>query len=343
VLYITLTAMLFHVELRYRLPLYPVLLPYTALWLVALWHRVRQRRQTTAPPVRRWHSGLLWRLLHPSLLVAVLVLLHAPYPLLAWHLGWKHVHLARANAALTVHNAQAAQSQGQAALQHDEGSVLARGVLAQAALQQQDIAQAKAMLHEAIALLPAHPQPHLLLGDVLRVQGKTDRARHHFSYETATLQDVQTWSWQRFITPPPTRLDVGNGLDLGFIQGLHATQPDTHWRWSTDQARLQLMPPPQQPVTLSLRLAAGRPAEAPLPTVTVTTSSGTTTRFLVAVDWQVYTVPLTSLPTNHQTTTTAPLIVELSSDTFTPRAYDRTSDDGRVLGVMVDQVGVSWE
>jgi hypothetical protein len=35
--------------------------------------------------------------------------------------------------------------------------------------------------------------------------------------------------------------------------------------------------------------------------------------------------------------------VELSSDTFTPRAYDRTSDDGRVLGVMVDQVGVSWE
>jgi hypothetical protein len=273
----------------------------------------------------------------------VLVLLHAPYPLLAWHLGWKHVHLARANAALTVHNAQAAQSQGQAALQHDEGSVLARGVLAQAALQQQDIAQAKAMLHEAIALLPAHPQPHLLLGDVLRVQGETDRARHHFSYETATLQDVQTWSWQRFITPPPTTLDVGNGLDLGFIQGLHATQPDTHWRWSTDQARLQLALPAQRPVTLSLRLAAGRPADAPLPTVTVTTSSGITAEFLVAVDWQVYTVPLTSLPTNHQTTKTAPLIVELSSDTFTPRAYDRTSDDGRVLGVMVDQVGVSWE
>ncbi len=343
ILYITLTAMLFHVELRYRLPLYPVLLPYTALWLVALWHRVRQRRQTTAPPMRRWHSGMLWRLLHPSLLVAVLVLLHAPYPLLAWHLGWKHGHLARANAALAAHKPQDARSQAQAALQHDAESVLARGVLAQAALQQQDMPQAEAVLHEAIALLPAHPQPHLLLGDVLRVQGETVQAKHHFSYETATLQDVQTWSWQRFITPPPSRLDVGNGLDLGFIQGLHATQPDTHWRWSTDQARLQLALPAQRRVTLSLRLASGRPADAPLPTVTVTTSNGATAEFLVAVDWQVYTVPLTNLPGNQQTKTTVPLIVKLSSDTFTPRAYDRTSDDGRVLGVMVDQVEVSWE
>ena len=96
-------------------------------------------------------------------------------------------------------------------------------------------------------------------------------------------------------------------------------------------------------MTLSLRLASGRPADAPLPTVTVTTSNGAIAEFLVAVDWQVYTVPLTNLPGNQQTKTTVPLIVKLSSDTFTPRAYDRTSDDGRVLGVMVDQVEVSWE
>ncbi|KPV43738.1 hypothetical protein SE17_44290, partial [Kouleothrix aurantiaca] len=70
-LYTLFTAMLFHTELRYRLPLYPVLLPYAAWALVrtADWRALRSA----------WRGV---RLVGAALTVAALVgitLLHAPY------------------------------------------------------------------------------------------------------------------------------------------------------------------------------------------------------------------------------------------------------------------------
>jgi hypothetical protein len=383
VLYTLLTAMLFHVELRYRLPLYPVLLPYAAMTLIQATHTIRATvrakvqkrkerkasrqekemawsnsvREAAARPAQRElrQEGcisprrLLALVLHPALLVAVLIVLHAPYPALAWQLGRKHIHLGQAEQLLQQRDIGAARAAARAALATDPDSVLARVALARAAMLAGHNEQATPHLHEAIALLSAHPSPHLLLGDLLRQRGDLVAAREELSYETASLQDVQAWSWQWFTTTPTTTLPIGNGLDLGMIQGFYATAPGEHWRWTKEQARVQLAAVPPSS-TLRLRLASGRPAAAPDPTLHIATSTGDTQTFQVVSGWNTYSLHLNGPDTgpgpgagpgmSPAAVSMPRLIVELHSETFRPRSYDPTSGDGRSLGVMVDWVEV---
>jgi|GEM_PF-398606 len=325
-LYIVLTAMLFHVELRYRLPLYPVLLPYAALAVVPVGqatHGSRRRRLIILP-------------LLPVLLIIGLLLLHRPYPVMAWQLGWKYIHLAQAERALVRGDAAAATDAAQAALAYDQVSILARVALARAAQLADDPDRAETILREAIDILPAHPQPHLLLGDQLRQQGDPAAARSELRYETASLQDLQTWAWRWFTTPPPAALDIGGGLDLGMIRGFHAPE-EAGWRWTTAVAQVRLTAPVDAD-RLELRLASGRPEAAPAPWLEVRVAGQSLGHLRVAAGWRNYTLLLpTTLPAA-ATDGTSTIVIELRSPTFTPRRYDPAGADGRMLGVMVDQI-----
>ncbi len=329
VLYIVLTMLLFHVELRYRLPLYPVLLPYAALFLT------RTATHRPLPAIRRLAARLT------ILLLIGLTLWHRPYPLLAWHLGWKHLSLAHAEHALEQHHVPAAQQAARSALRHDDESVLARVALARAALLNGDHDTAETLVSEAIAILPAHPLPHLLRGDLLRQQGRPDAARAELSYETATLQDVQAWCWQHCTTPPTTTLDIGGGLDLGMVRGFHArdtSEGGEAWRWTMGRgrARVRLAVPPDT-ATLHLRMASGRPDDAPPLRVAVGVG-GVWHTLDVAPRWQTYRVPMPTVA--GEDGPPQPMTITIISDTFTPRTYDPASNDGRTLGVMVGRVEV---
>jgi 4-amino-4-deoxy-L-arabinose transferase-like glycosyltransferase len=344
-LYTLLTALVFHVELRYRLPLYPVLLPYAALLLADAWQRVRGVRHTIMSRWRWLAGGTL------AALVVALLLLHRPYPLLAWHLGWKHYHLGQAERYLDEGYNLSAVREARAALQHDPDSVLARVAWAQAAMQANDNAGAAEHLRAAMDLLPAHPLPHLLLGHLLREQGRLDDARRELAYETATLQDVQAWAWQWFSAPPPPMLDVGNGLDLGFIRGFHPAEAAAglDWRWTTGSAMLRLGVPAapgstaaqaacaahEAPALLRLRMASGRPADAPQPVVQVAAAGHSGERVQVAPEWDEYLLSLSGSATAGES-----VIIHLRSETFSPRDYNPTSSDGRTLGVMLDRAEI---
>ena len=327
-LYILLTALLFHVELRYRLPLYPVLLPYTALLLAGNWPRIHWQRMVA--------------LVLPASIV-LLLLLHRPYPALAWQLGWKHWHLAQAERALERGDRPTARHQAHQALAHDPASALARVALARTALLAGDHSQATLMLRDAIATLPAHPQAHLLLGDLLRQQGDAEAARQSLGYETASLQDLQAWSWSWFTSSPPATIDVGGGLDLGWIRGFHAAESgDVRWTTAHATIRLAAVAPhvtasDDQARILQLRLAAGRPPGTPAPTLHIQVEQQSLGDFQVAPDWRNYHL---LLPTAANAMPSTDLVVTLHSPTFTPRTYDRASDDGRTLGVMVDRADV---
>ncbi len=344
-LYTLLTALVFHVELRYRLPLYPVLLPYAAWVLVAVGQRVAGGRRALQ------RRGLAAGSILAALLL-VLVLLHRPYLSLGWHLAWKHWHLARAEQSLEAGVPQAAISNLRTALEHDPSSVLARVALARVWLQRGNLPGALAHLRDALALLPNHPLPNLLEGDIVRQQGSYNAARELLQrYETATLQDVQAWSWQHFTTPPPARLDVGGGLDLGHVRGFtaaHASDDHT-WRWTTERAYLRLSPPAdptsneafcarhaiptgESTLILSLRLTAERPPAAPPPVLRVQVAGQTVGRVQVGAGWQSYHFPLVTLNNAPQREV---LTVTLASSTFVPRAYNPASDDARRLGVRV--------
>jgi len=339
-LYTLLTALVFHVELRYRLPLYPVLLPAAALLLVGLGRA-------------RAHIGRRGLALGGALAALLLALtpLHRPYPVLAWHLGWKHWHLAQAEQHLAAEAPAQAAADARAALTHDQDSILARVALAQAHLQAGRTEEATATLREAIERLPAHPLPHLLYGHLLREQGQPAAARRELAYETNSLQDLQAWAWEHFDAPPPPALDVGGGLDLGMLRGFTAAEQadGTTWRWTTERAALRLgLPTAPLPdsadlcathapdaVLLRLRLASGRPPAASAPTLTVSAAAAPPASLEVAAGWRDYVLPLAGVAPSRRS-----IVVELHSPTFRPRAYNPASDDGRSLGVKVDRASV---
>ncbi len=312
--YVLLTTLLFHVELRYRLPLFPVLLPLAALLLTGVLRL-------------HWRGGALVTVL------LILLLLHRPYPLLAWQLGSKHLHLSRAAAALTNGNPAAALAAARTAQQYDESSALARVAQAQAHRAANDPAAAEAALREAIALLPAHPYAHLLLGDMLRQRGELAAARAELGYETAALQDLQAWAWHHFRSPPPTTLSIGDGLDLGFVQDFHAATPARQppHRWSRGTARMRLRVPPNS-TCLHLRLHSGRPDGSAVP-VDLLLDGQPHARLEVAARWQDYTAPLPA-------GTAGEIQITLHSPTFTPRTFDPASPDGRTLGVQVAAISM---
>ncbi|GIV97032.1 MAG: hypothetical protein KatS3mg057_1689 [Herpetosiphonaceae bacterium] len=319
--YVILTAAIYHVELRYRLPLYPALLP-AAGWAISNFNVQGLRF--------RWAQ---WRAALAAALVAAavaLTLLHAPYPSLAWQLGRKHLHLARADAALAAGDPASAHNEALAALQLDERSALARVALARAALQQGREAEAERQLRQAIDALPAHPYAHLLLGDLLRRRGDEEAARRELAYETAALEDLQRWAWQRFVTAPPSELDIGGGLDLGWLTGFHPAEDGA--RWTTGRALLRLGAPAGRR-SLILRLRSPRPAGAPEARVSVLVDGREQAQVIAGPEWHDLEVPLPAGAGGE-------LLVEIRSSVFRPHDYDRASPDGRRLGVELDEVRV---
>jgi len=323
-LYVLLTTLIFHVELRYRLPLFPALLPYAALALVELmWRRPPSTVHRPPSTVRR-----------PSLLAALvplaclaLTLLHMNYLALGWQLGGKHWRLAQAEAALAQGDGPGAIRAAEGALALDARSALARIDLARAALLASDRPAALAYLDAAIAVIPEHPQAHVLRGDLRRALGDSDGARADLAYETASLQDLQAWGWERFVTQPPARLTLGDGLDLGFVRGFHALAlGDEGFRWTQGAAELRLAAPANFS-TLRLRVASGRPPQAAPVPLELLVNGAVVGTFSIGAEWQELALPLAGAGDE--------LLVELRSPTFTPRSFDRASPDGRQLGVQL--------
>lgn len=325
VLYTLLTALIFHVELRYRLPIYPALLGYAA-WLLS---RLPRIRRSPPQPLRVMRPVLATCTV---LFILGLQLLHRPYLLEGWMLANKHLRLSQAERALQRGDGPAAERAARAALSHDPASALAQVALTRAALVQGDLAAARATADAAIAALPAHPQGHLLRGALLRAEGDLQAARSELAYERASREDLQRWAQHSFapLGPPPSDIAVGAGLDLGFVRDFWLPEPEG-FRWSTAESHIALTAPPDAK-QLVVRVGSGRPANAPPVELQVLANGallGTLTLTSAPAD---YTLPISVAP--------GPLEITLRSPTFRPRDYDRANPDDRSVGVMVYNVAL---
>lgn len=323
--YLLGTAALFHVELRYRLPFLMALLPYAAAVLA-------HPRVTWTALRRSWPRLALAAVALLSL--AGLLLAHADYPRLSYQVAAKRVHLALGEGALAQGNLSGAESHARAALRTYEESSEARVLLARALWREEHRQEAVAALRQAIAYRSGHPHPHLLLGDLLRAQGLPEEAIPELAYERNSLEDLQSWLWKRTITPVPTALDLGTGLELGFVRGWHLperTGDGISFRWSDDRATFRLAAAgSSSPPRLTLRLAAGRPEDVPLPHVEIWLQGRRLAQFTVENGWHDYALEVPAAPAD------TVLEFELRSAIFRPHAYDPHLEDNRALGVMVD-------
>ncbi len=322
-LYIVLTMLIFHVEPRYRLPIYPALIPYAAWAIVRLsvWRMPAKRR---APAVVAAGATCI-------ALIAVM-LAHRPYPAEALMLAQKHAWLWQAERALARGDNDAARIAAGASLRLDERSALARVILARVALMHGDADTALDHLNAALTAIPDHPYAHLIRGAVYRLQGNDRAARRDLRYETASLEDLQRWSWDVFrpIAPLQDNLDIGN-LDLGYIRGFHFAE--NGFRWTTDHAEILLAA--RSNGVLELRLNGDRLPGAPPPEITIRVDGVEVSRMTAPPGWHTVRLPLPPGAADD-----GQALVSVQSTTYRPRSVDRTSPDNRPLGVAIDEARV---
>lgn len=332
--YVLGTMLLFHVELRYRLPLYPVLQVYAAALLARV--RIGPRRATLRVPIPDLVPPLLrarGRVVGAAATIAgiaLLMLLQRGYPAEVMWLADKHLALVQGNAALARGDLAGARRAARRAQAADPQSALAPLLAARAALAAGDQESARALADQAVAAVPAHPQAHLLRGALRRERGDAAAARD-LAYETATLDDAQRWAWDAFapLAQATQRAAVvlGDGLDLGAIRGFHAAEPGGgRYTRGAGEIRLLLSPGARE---LLITLAPSRPAGQPAPVVEVLLDGVALGVLPFAAELRL---PLPPAAADRR------VVVTVRSAAYQPRALDRVSPDTRDLGVLVLRV-----
>jgi len=177
------------------------------------------------------------------------------------------------------------------------------------------------------------------LGNVLRDLGQDEEARIAFRGRYVEEGDVVAWAWEHLEAAPREALDVGDGLDFGYVAGVHAAEDGggVTLRWTTAEARLRLTPTATGLAGLRLQLAAPRLGPAgPVP-VEVWRGPTRIGQWEIAPGWDTYTT--LSFPA------TAGQEVEfvLRSATFVPQEVLPASPDTRVLGVQLDRAEIVME
>jgi hypothetical protein len=186
-----------------------------------------------------------------------------------------------------------------------------------------EIAQARIAYRAAWDASRAYFIASARLGDLERSLGNLDEARRAFAGYYANEQRVTDWSWRVLGQNPPSSLDVGDGLDFGYVGGVYPAEElqGVRARWSAGRALLRLgSAKTNTQALLTLRLAAPHPERNAVPARICV--DGTCRSISLSADWRTCTFIV-----NPQHTT---ILVEVESPTF-------TAADGRRLGVLIDR------
>lgn len=318
IMYIVATTMLTHGEGRYRHFIFPIVIAF-AMTGVARWGRVH--------PYLALPVVLLW--------IVLLVPIGTLYPW-EWATGGavRSLYRIAGDAAWQmgmVDRAEAAYLRAYAAQKTSDGRLL----LGDLYRSQGDMAQAEHAYRAGWSRQRRYAAANARLGNVLRDQGRVDEARKAFEGYFVAEHEVTDWSWAHLDPVPASFVDVGDGLDFGYVGGVYNAEvvDDTTARWTQGTAMLRLSTLPftntgtsastTQMLTslvLDIRLAAPYPDADE---VQVEICSGTWCQSVaVARGWQRQRllVPLHEQPSQ---------VIEIRSPTF-------TAADGRDLGVLLD-------
>jgi hypothetical protein len=197
-----------------------------------------------------------------------------------------------------------------------------------------DLPSALRAYREATHHAPSYVAASVRLGDLLRELGDNSGARDAFKGDYTDPQLVVDWAWDNLRPIPRGGLDIGDGLDFGYVGGVHPAEriEDTTARWTDGHAivRLGMAPrddPEEEPAAfglVQLRLAAPHPGRSDVPAQVC--AADTCWDLRVAPAWRSYTLPF-------RVAGGESLEVEIYSQTF-------DTPGGRRLGVLIDAAKV---
>lgn len=301
------TTLLTHAEGRYRHFLFMVLIPLAAVAADRL-----LRREPV--PRRVWLAVLL-----PLGLALLPLFVYYPW---AWAGGGaaRSVYRGIGDVLAAVGAEEQAAAAYASALQASEtpDGWIALGTLQR---RQGDLASAEQSYELAHELRPPYVGASAHLGDLRREQGRLDEARQAFRGRYLDQARLTDWSF-RFLTPAPvTELDIGGGLDYGYVAGVHLAedQQGASARWTDGRGLLR--PGVDGQVVLRLRAAAPHPDIRTVPVQIC--RGGACTEVELGPTWRTVTLVL---PASAEP-------IEVRSPTF-------TAPDGRVLGVLLDRAAI---
>ena len=311
--YVLGTTMFTHGEARYRHFIWPILLAYAA--------------QTLARDgvVTAWRGRMAAGVVGAGLILLVLTF----YP---W--SWAQTNIERAlkrNAAeraLATGNFAQAEALAVQALEREpspDGWMLVGRVKAAKG----DGAGAIQAYGAAVNDKRDYPPATLALGAYLLAQNDPDNARTAWANEYVDQTTLNDLAWRERIQPAASRIDVGDGLDLGLVQGVYPAEEllGTRARWTNGAATIRL--PAGPPRRLTLRLADPRPVTAPPSATVLCVAPHQCTTVQLDNQWRIIHLPLPAHTAEWQIT-------------ITTTAWYSPADE-RKLGIVLDWAAVNEE
>jgi 4-amino-4-deoxy-L-arabinose transferase-like glycosyltransferase len=193
---------------------------------------------------------------------------------------------------------------------------------------------------EAISVLQrgSSRRAELTYGALAREAGDRETASSTLiRYESIAGEDVQAWALEWLRPPPTSQVMLGNGLDLGYIEGFSESEQGAtgSFRWLAGSGRVVMpLPEPLPPgARLILRLTGGRQGATPL-TVRIGDGPAQTVQ-VQGGQWRSYHL---AIPAELAGATR--LTVTLQAPTFVPAMENPQSNDARALSLMVGEVRV---
>ncbi len=268
-------SFVFFAVTRFRLPIVAALIPWAGVgildfgfWILdlGLFRRNRNPRSKIQNPKS---ISLV------ASFVAIATILFVALPAIQLDLTWLGVErwgqqqpYRQAEALLRAGRPQEAIGQYRRA---NLGLADTRYGLAAALLQTGRTQDALAQLTNMVNEPPDRFEPFILRGEAARRSGDLQAARSFFNTRVVKLagdgaqtgQQALDWAWDHLAPSPVPSIEIGGGLDIGYIRGFFSPETDDKgvtFRWSTDKAEVRgLTAAPQNVVKWSGWRPAGLP------------------------------------------------------------------------------------
>ena len=87
-------------------------------------------------------------------------------------------------------------------------------------------------------------EPLIIKGEAARMAGDIASARSLFNARVVQVggADALDWAWDHLSPPPTSTLQIGSGLDMGYVRGFYGPETaadGTLYRWSSDSAEIR--------------------------------------------------------------------------------------------------------